>query len=532
MSAAKKSIDGLVISQPKKGGQLGLDAKKTVKKPVKKVAKSVKTDEKNVVKKTTRKATSEDFLKPVKSFDFDSDDMENLRKAAKSEKKVGKKAKKDPGYRKNGKKKWSKKKKVGIGILLFLIIGIAAAAIWAHLMISKVTNGESGLFDVIVSKDVPLKTDENGRTNILVFGTSGYDMSGSGHDGSQLTDSIMVISLDQETKDVAMISIPRDLKVKMACSAGKINEVYWCNDKNGDNEKAGAEALQQQVEEILGISMQYYVHINWGVLVQIVDSLGGITVTLDEDINDVIWTHTVIKAGVPTTLNGEEALGLARARHGTTGGDFTRGNSQQKIIIALVNKVKEKGLELSNALSMISALGDNLRMNISTDEIKTIANLGADFDLENMRQVLLADASNGINLVTTGSIGGVSYVLPSAGANNYKAIQAYIKQQLNSDPAVREAAAIEVLNGSGVSGTAATEQEKLEKDGYNVTKIGDAPNGSYEGYQVYIINEEMSATKKALEKRYGVEAKTAGEVPAGVNTKGYDIVIIVGETKT
>lgn len=535
MSAAKKSIDGLVISQPNKGGQLGLDAKRPVKKPAKKVAKTAKSGgkngQKNVVKSTTRRTAAEDFLKPVQSFDFDSDDVEKMRKSAKNEKKTNKKAKKEPGYRKNGKKKWSRKKKIIVGIVLFLLAGLIAAGIWAHLMISKMTNGESGLFDAIIAKDVPLKTDENGRTNILVFGTSGYEMSGSGHDGAQLTDSIMVVSLDQETKDVAMISIPRDLKVKMACSAGKVNEVYWCNNQSGNDEKAGAAALQKQMEDVLGISMQYYVHLDWGALVQIVDSVGGVTVTLDENINDS-WTKTYIKAGVPTALNGEEALGLARARHGTAGGDFTRGNSQQKIIVALVNKVMEQGLGITNALSMVNALGDNLRMNFSTDEIRTLANLGKDFNLENMRQVPLVDVDNGVNLVTTGMVGGVSFVLPTAGVSNYKDIQAYIKQQLSSDPAVREAAAIEVLNGSGVSGTAATEQEKLEKDGYKVARIGDAPKGSYEGYQVYVVNEEMSATKSALEKRYNVEAKSASEIPAGISTKGYDIIIIVGKTTT
>jgi len=113
MSAAKKSIDGLVISQPNKGGQLGLDAKRPVKKPAKKVAKTAKSGgksgQKNVVKPTTKKAAAEDFLKPVQSFDFNSDDVEKMRKSAKNEKKTNKKAKKEPGYRKNGKKKWIKR---------------------------------------------------------------------------------------------------------------------------------------------------------------------------------------------------------------------------------------------------------------------------------------------------------------------------------------------------------------------------------------------------------------------------------------
>ena len=100
----------------------------------------------------------------------------------------------------------------------------------------------------------------------------------------------------------------------------------------------------------------------------------------------------------------------------------------------------EQGLGLSNALTMISALGDNLRMNFSTDEVRTLANLGKDFDLENMRQVPLVDTTAGINLLTTGAIGGVSYVLPTAGVNKYEEIHEYIDKQLNhyNDPSPEE----------------------------------------------------------------------------------------------
>lgn len=138
-------------------------------------------------------------------------------------------------------------------------------------IISRLTNGNSGLWDAfhsLVSEEVPFETDEHGRTNVLIFGTEGYDMAGSAHggthDGAQLTDSIMVISFDQKTKDVALLSLPRDLKVSMACSAGKINEVFWCNNQGGDNEEAGALALAEQLGEIIGIDFQYWAHVNWG----------------------------------------------------------------------------------------------------------------------------------------------------------------------------------------------------------------------------------------------------------------------------
>ena len=89
---------------------------------------------------------------------------------------------------------------------------------------------------------------------------------------------------------MALLSLPRDLKVPMACSVGKINEVFWCNNQDGTNEQAGAEALMKQVGDVLGIKFQYYAHINWASLIDIIDTIGGITVTLDENIADYDYT--------------------------------------------------------------------------------------------------------------------------------------------------------------------------------------------------------------------------------------------------
>jgi LCP family protein required for cell wall assembly len=125
----------------------------------------------------------------------------------------------------------------------------------------------------------------------------------------------MVVSLDQDTGDVAIVSLPRDLYAGYTCTAtSKINEVYWCNNQSGDNEEAGATALQAKIKEILGIDTQYWLHMNWGAIVNIVDTLGGITIVLDEDIDDQWYTGAVYSAGVPYTINGYDALVLSRAR--------------------------------------------------------------------------------------------------------------------------------------------------------------------------------------------------------------------------
>ncbi len=530
MNNQKKSIDGLVTRNDRVMSADTLH-RRNVTKPKKKPAKqSVPVQVKRIdadavakmakTKAKKRQKAADDFLKPVEAFDFDFTE-DDIKSSGKRDKK-GKKPR----------KKWSKKRKVLTIIASVLAALLLVFLIWGNALISKLTGGNSNVFDAIgmIWSDVPLKTDENGRTNILAFGTSGYNMEGDEgggvHDGAQLTDSIMVISLNQETKDVAMVNIPRDLKVSAACSAGKINEVYWCNNQNGDNEKAGAEALQATVEEVLGIDIQYYAHVDWGSLIQIVDSIGGITVTLDEDINDY-WTNTFIDAGVPTTLNGEQALGLARARHGTAGGDFTRGNSQQKILTAISQKIKDKGLGVGEVIGLVNALGDNLRTNFEADEIKTAANLLKDIDFNTIRQVPLSDQEKGINYVSTATIGGVSYVVPSAGVGNYSVIQEYIKQMFSNNVAVREGANIMVLNGSDQPGVAEAEKSKLVDDGFKVEYAGNADN-KYSGVMVYALNEDKNGTKDALAQRYGVQVQTADQLPERVQADGFDFVIILG----
>lgn len=459
------------------------------------------------------------------------------KEESKKPKKKGKKEKPQKGTKEYKKRR---RKRIGIIIAAIFLILIVVFLIWGDWIISKLTGGNSGIWDAIsamVSETVPFDEDENGRTNVLVFGTEGYDMNGSSgkgkHDGAQLTDSIMVISFDQDTKDVALLSLPRDLKVPKACSAGKINEVYWCHNQDGTNEQAGAEALMEQIGNILGIDFQYYVHINWASLVNIIDTLGGITVTLDEDINDRGWTNAVAKAGVPITVNGEQALGLARARHGTTGGDFTRGNTQQKIVEAMVQKVLEKGLGTGEAINIMNILGDNLRTNFSVDNVKAGISLMSGFDMNNIRQVPLVDYKNNVYYVTTSTINGVSFVVPAAGVGNWKEIKTYVAQMFSSDPVKREGATVAIYNGTSANGLAGNEQSALEEQGYNVIKIGDAPSGICASkYCVYTLTTEKPQTSQALAEKYGVEVQDGSGLPQNLRTAKSDFVIVIGAADT
>ncbi len=425
---------------------------------------------------------------------------------------------------------------ITISLLCLLLIGGGIFYKWGDELISRLTGGNSGLWDAIhslVSAEVPFDADENGRTNVLIFGTEGYNMNGDTaygeHDGAQLTDSIMVASFDQNTKDVALLSLPRDLKVRKACSAGKINEVFWCHNQDGTDEAAGANALMDQVGEVLGIKFQYYAHINWASLIDIINTIGGITVTLDEDINDYGWTNAVAQAGVPMEVNGEQALGLARARHGTTGGDFTRGNTQQKIVEGIVNKILQNGVGPQEALGLLGILDDNLRTNFSTDNIKAGAHLLAGFNITNIRQVPLVDYGSNTFYMTTATINNISYVVPAAGERDYSEIQKYVAEMFNSDPVVREKARIVVYNASGQVGVASAERERLQQDNYDVVGVGDAELGSCsERYCIFAVGQDFPATSAALAERYGVAVQGAEALPSGIEPGDTDFIIIIG----
>lgn len=560
-----KSIDGLRVRAEKSPTTIKSPKKITTpKKVAKKIStkkssnnKTLTTTAKSKPVKTTNNTTSseqlktseqttpleststkssvdpiEDFLKPIQAFDFDETTGELKASNTKPIKSKDKMPSEKP-------KKSHKKRKVIITIiivLLLLIIGVATGFIlWGNDIIAKITGGQGTVFDLIKFTEPtyePLKNGANGRTNILAFGTSGYNMEGDEgngkHDGAQLTDSIMVISLDQNTGDIAMLSLPRDLKASPTCTAtGKINEVFWCNNMRGDNEKAGAEALMAEVGSILGLDFEYYAHLNWGSLIQIVDILGGIDVVLDEDINDRYWTGAVYQAGVKYTLNGEQALGLARARHGTAGGDFTRGASQQKILIGIKNKLLEKSLSISDLLSLASALGDNLRTNFSIDEMKTLAHYTSNFDFNSMRQISLLEPTR---LMTTSNINGISYVIPSAGVGNYGRIQSYVAKTFSNDPRSYEESTILVLNSTDTVGLASTEKSSLEEAGYSNISIDNLTIEEPEftnQYTLYSLTDTAPGTKKLLEQKYNLTAKPASELPEGIPAT-YSFVLILG----
>jgi LCP family protein required for cell wall assembly len=466
--------------------------------------------------------------------------------------------------RSSGRKNTSGKKKRHYVRTFFILVVLAAVivagyvGVKAFLATSSVFQG--GILDIFQNQ--PLKADKNGRSNILVFGTSEDD---PGHDAPTLTDSIMIISIDQTKKNAYLISLPRDLYVDYGelCTEGykgKINSLYQCYSEYGKKESAGADALAKKAGEILGLDVQYHVHVNYTVVRDIVKALDGITVKIEsKDPRGVMdsnfdWkcmrgarsvSHaTMVKNCPPSghfidypngevTLDAEHALYLAQARgdiaptYGLEQSNFDREKNQQKIVKALKEKAVSAGTltNIGKVTGLIDALGSNLRTNFETKEIRTLMSLGKDIPTDSILSISLVE--EGEVLVTTGNIGGASVVQPVAGQYNYSDIHKYVTKKLNSNDVSREGAHIALFNGSGIVGAAKTQADLLETKSFTISSIENAPAGTYEAIEIYQIGKGMAKTSAKLQEIYKVKIKTTP--PPVTVAKDINFVIIIGK---
>lgn len=436
-----------------------------------------------------------------------------------------------------------------IGILL--LVSVVGVAVYLGVNAFNATNNvfEGGIFGI--TQKQKLKEDANGRSNFVIFGTAEDDEGGE-HGGANLTDSLMVMSVNQTTKDAFMVSIPRDLWVEYgtACSAGyqgKINEVYGCFSEDGKNEAAGAAALQEKIGAILGLDIQYYVHLNFTAVVEAVDAVGGVDVTIkSEDPRGILdrnfdWKcgyrcfYVNYKNGQTVHLDGEHALALARARNASGGyglpnGNFDREKNQQMIIKALREKAMSAGTltNLGKVTGLINALGNNLRTNIDTKEIQTLMSLANDIPSDAITSISLVDEED--PLVTTGMIGASSTVYPIAGRYNYSAIQAFIAKAATNNPVTKEGAKIVVLNGTSVVGVAKTQADALTAKGYSISSVDNAPVGTYADIEIYQIGEGNTATAEALKTYYNVAAIKTTSPPLAV-ADDVSFVVVIGKVR-
>ncbi len=204
--------------------------------------------------------------------------------------------------------------------------------------------------DLILGNTQKLKSYQN-RTNILLLG-----IGGENHDGGNLTDTMIVVSIDFNKKDALLLHVPRDIWI--GSLKDKINAAYEVGESK--NKGDGFVLAKATVEEIIGIPIHYAVLIDFAGFKDMIDTVGGIDVEIPEAFTDPLYPiagrendlcsgdktfacryETVTFTKGHEHMDGTRALKYVRSRHaaGATGTDFSRGQRQELVLAALKNKL-------------------------------------------------------------------------------------------------------------------------------------------------------------------------------------------------
>ena len=387
-----------------------------------------------------------------------------------------------------------------------------------------------------------LKGEGEGRINVLLMG-----IGGQGHDGPDLTDTIMIASVDPVNHKTVLVSVPRDLWVKVPHHGNmKINAAYAMGkydalgkfDGSSTDQKAiaaGFKSLDQVLESVTGITIHYNMLLNFQAFRQAVDAVNGVSVNVPTTLYDptMAWENqgnpVLAKAGLQQ-FDGKHALIYVRSRE--TSSDFARSQRQRAVILALKKKVVELGT-LSNPLKisgLLSSFGKNVVTDLNMKDASQLYAIVKNIPEADVQSVGLGDEQQ--HLVTTGRVGNQSVVMPLAGLNNYANIQRFIRQQLPDGYIVKEHARVVVENGTNEPKLAQMKADELAAYGYVISAVKDAPTKSFSHTTlVDMTGGKKPYTAHYLERRFGVSAtKTSPDTAVQKGTA--DFILIIGSDET
>ncbi len=358
---------------------------------------------------------------------------------------------------------------IGIGLIVICVLVFGIFSLIKSLDFSG----------IIFSFGKSLQTDSNGRTNILLAG-----IGGEGHDGGELTDTIMVASIDDNTKLVSLLSIPRDTYVKtdQFPEGERINQIYVLG-KNAVNSATGMKDLENVISGITGLQINYYAKVDFAGFTKIVDSLGGVDVNVEKDIYDPFYplgetTHYQtfsIKAG-PQHLDGATALKYARSRETTS--DFDRARRQQELMTAIKDKAFSLNIltDPGKIQAIYDSIKDSIETNLNVDEIIELAKISKDFTKDNIFSHVLSDnqsSCGGFLYQPARDFFGGAFVLLPAG-KNYDSIHEMTDLIFNHEDVMKDDTPIQVLNGTKTGNIAGDVTDYLSRDCFNVVYYGNA----------------------------------------------------------
>lgn len=313
----------------------------------------------------------------------------------------------------------------GIGLVMLLA---NASAPWV-VRIRVAIDEKIRVIKILRDPTIALKISE-GRTNILILGKGGAD-----HEAPDLTDSMMVVSLSHENNKVSMISIPRDVWIESM--KAKINSAYYYGEQKIPS--GGVILARDAVYQVTNLPIHYTLIVDFQGFKDVIDLLGGVDIDVERSFtdekyplegqneqtnkitnstnknsnsqNDKSINNTEIQEEIYETIHFEEglqhmdgttALKFARSRNSADpeeGTDFARAKRQQKILIAIAKKLRQK--ETVTNLSLLRELralfGRYVLGDLGDEALLALGRIGVDIDVSNIQHIGL-DSTNADDL--------------------------------------------------------------------------------------------------------------------------------------
>jgi LCP family protein required for cell wall assembly len=327
----------------------------------------------------------------------------------------------------SSRKRFYQKKKFKVfAVILIIILAVAGYFAWKTGFVLNKISGSSGSSFASLLSGGTAPQEQDGRVNILLLGMRGANMPG----GGLLADSIIVASFDTKNNKVAMISVPRDLYVKIPDTNenSKINAVYSHWESGGKGQ--GIPKMEAMLQTITGLKNDHAVVINFAGFQKLIDAVGGVDVRMPKGFAETQQFVEGNECGGSFTLpigtnhlNGEKALCYARARVQTN--DFDRSKRQQVILKALKDKMTSLGTlaDFNKVNNILNIIGDNVKTDMTPDEMKGFYEQYSNMKDADIVQRVFENSEKGLLKVPVAN-SGLGYILfPIAGQDNYSQLQ-------------------------------------------------------------------------------------------------------------
>jgi len=394
------------------------------------------------------------------------------------------------------------------------------------------TGGETG----VVGGILPQKWQGKSRVTVLLLG---IDRRQGETDRAYRTDSIMLISIDPVANTASMLSIPRDLWVEMpdGFDPNTINTANFIGDAY-ELPGGGPEFAMKTIRNNLGVSVDYFVRLDFTAFETIVDAIGGIEIDNPSDISDPEYPDGAygyepfyLTAG-EHTLNGHDALRYARTRHDDS--DINRAERQQQVVLAVRDKVLSVGnlpTLLAQAPGIYNTLQESIQTNLTVEQMIALALLAQEIPRENImsgvidyRYVTEETTAEGRQVLMPirdeiRKLRDELFAIPAAIAPANQSIDLAALQA--------ERAGVQVLNGSGRQGLAGETSTWLAAQGLTMLTPGNADRGDYQSS--VIIDYSGNAhpdTLRWLQATFNVATVISASNPPDATI---DIQVVVGQ---